>query len=216
MEELIHQIARQVNTSKKRLIMGISGHGASGKTTFANQLVKVLGQDEVNHLNTDPYIIGSNLRKYAKIDYEYENKKHHFKMTACHPAAHNVVALERDIEMIKSGLDLYSIGTSYSESTLMSSKNRVTVIEGMSVAFVDPDLFDIKIFFYTDGETEFIRRTDRDIKERGLNLDYLKQSHEERRIQYELFMHPYQKNFDVIVRNSNSEYQIEKSTVQFS
>ncbi|MGM7702384.1 uridine kinase family protein [Pseudalkalibacillus sp. Hm43] len=216
MEELIHQIARQVNTSKKRLIIGISGHGASGKTTFANQLVKVLGQDEVNHLNTDPYIIGSNLRKYAKIDYEYENKKHHFKMTACHPAAHNVVALERDIIMIKGGLDLYSIGTSYSESTLMSSKNRVTVIEGISVAFVNPDLIDIKIFFYTDGETEFLRRTDRDIKERGLNLDYLKQSHEERRIQYELFMQPYQKNFDVIVRNSNNEYQIEKSAVQFS
>ncbi len=216
MEELIHKLAKQINTSDKRLIIGISGHGASGKTTFANQLVKALGQDEVNHMNTDPYIVSSNLRKYAKIDYEYENKKHHFKMTACHPAAHNVVALERDIRMIERGLDLYSIGTSYSESTLMSSNNRVTVIEGMSVAFVEPDLFDIKIFLYTDGETEFLRRTDRDIKERGLKLDYLKQSHEERRIQYELFMHPYQKNFDVIVRNSNSEYQIEKSTVQFS
>ena len=66
--------------------------------------------------------------------------------------------------------------------------------------FLNPDLFDLKIYLYTDGETEFQRRSSRDIVERGIDIDYLRQSHEERRIQYEVFMHPYSQNFDIIIK----------------
>ena len=31
-----------------------------------------------------------------------------------------------------------------------------------------------------------------------------------RRIQYELFMHPYHRNFDVVLKNSNEDYFLEK------
>ena len=37
----------------------------------------------------------------------------------------------------------------------------------MSAAFINPDLFDLKIYFYTDGETELMRRSSRDIAERS-------------------------------------------------
>lgn len=211
MDKILHEVANFIRSKDKQMIIGISGHGASGKTTFTNNLIKLLGQNEVNVINTDPYIIGSNLRKYAFIDYEYNNEKHRYKMTACHPAAHNLSALERDINMIRDGLDFYSIGTDYLESKLISSKNKVTIIEGMSVAFVNPDLFDFTIYFYTDGETEFKRRSVRDIAERGMDLNYLRESHEQRRIQYELFMHSYHRNFDSVVKNSNEDYIIEKS-----
>lgn len=97
MEKILHKITNLINTKDKRIIIGISGHGASGKTTFANNLLRILGHDFVNYINTDPCIIGSQLRKYTLIDYEYKNQHHHDKMTACHPAAHNIFALERDI-----------------------------------------------------------------------------------------------------------------------
>jgi uridine kinase len=132
-------------------------------------------------------------------------------MTACHRAAHHLLALERDINMMKDGLDFYSIGTSYANSTFISSKNNVNIVEGMSVAFINPDLFDLKVYLYTDGETEFVRRSIRDISERGMDINFLKQSHEERRIQYELFMHPYHQHFDIVIKNSNESFVIEKT-----
>lgn len=211
MDIILQDIADFVNKIDERIIIGISGHGASGKTTFANRLLKFLSKEDVNYMNTDPYIIDSDLRKYASIDYEYKNKKHHYKMTACHPAAHHILALERDINMIRAGLDLYTIKTHYIDSTLLSSHNKVNIIEGMSVAFANPDLFDFTIYLYTDGNIELKRRSGRDIEERGADINYLIQSHEERRIQYHLFMHPYHQHFDIVLKNTNEEVIIEKS-----
>lgn len=42
----------------------------------------------------------------------------------------------------------------------------------MSVPFIEPDLFDLKIYLYTDGETKIMRRFLCDVLERGRNLDY--------------------------------------------
>ncbi|MFD2045789.1 uridine kinase [Ornithinibacillus salinisoli] len=210
MERILQKIVNLINRKNKKVIIGISGHGASGKTTFANNLIKLLRQNDVNYINTDPYIISSNIRKFALLDYEYKNENHHYKMTACHPAAHYVTALERDIRMIRDDLDFYTIDTPYKKSQLISSRNRVNIVEGMSVAFTNPNLYDFKVYLYTDGETELMRRSVRDVSERGTDINYLRKSHEERRNQYELFMHSFHQHFDAVIKNSNEEYFLEK------
>src|SRR5690625_3914638 len=131
-------------------------------------------------------------------------------MTACHPSAHFLLDLERDIQMIQKGLDFYTMETHYRDSTYIQANKRINIIEGMSTAFVNPGLFDLKIYLYTDGDTEFSRRAVRDINERGMELAYLKASHEQRRIQYELFMHTFDKYFDIVIKNWDSGYEIEK------
>lgn len=211
MDKIINEIINLIKRENKRIIIGISGHGGSGKTTFVNNLLKLLGETNVNYINTDPYIIGSNLRKYTIIKYEYKNKVYQDKMTACHPAAHNVSSLERDIHMLRDGIEFYTLSTHYSKSFLVSSQYKINIIEGMSVAFTDLSLYDLKIYLYTDEETELKRRSIRDVSERGTNINYLNKSHEERRIQYELFMHPFHNNFDIVLKNTNTNYFIEKS-----
>lgn len=215
MDKLLQKIINWVSMTDEQIVIGISGHGAAGKTTFANRLVNLLNQNEVSYINTDPYIVSSNIRKHAIIDYTYQNENHRYKVTACHPSAHHLPSLERDVQMVRDGLDLYTIDTHYKKSELISSKNKVTIIEGMSVAFINPDLFDLKIYFYTDGETELMRRSRRDIIERGTDINYLRQSHEERRIQYEVFMHPYSQRFDIIFKTSDEAICLEKNTFEF-
>ncbi|ATI53410.1 uridine kinase [Bacillus tropicus] len=215
MEKLLQEIINWLRMSDEKIVIGISGHGAAGKTTFANRLVNLLNQNEVNYINTDPYIVSSDIRKHAVIHYTYQNENHRYKMTACHPAAHHLAALERDIQMVRAGLDFYTIDTHYMKSKLISSKNKVTIVEGMSAAFINPDLFDLKIYFYTDGETELMRRSSRDIAERGADINYLRQSHEERRIQYEVFMHSYSQRFDIIIKTSDETICLEKNIFEF-
>lgn len=215
MDKLLQEIINWLRMSDEKIVIGISGHGAAGKTTFANRLVNLLNQNEVNYINTDPYIVSSDIRKHAVIHYTYQNENHRYKMTACHPAAHHLAALERDIQMVRAGLDFYTIDTHYMKSKLISSKNKVTIVEGMSAAFINPDLFDLKIYFYTDGETELMRRSSRDIAERGSDISYLRQSHEEQRIQYEVFMHSYSQRFDIIIKTSDETICLEKNTFEF-
>lgn len=216
MNDFISRLAKKLESMDTKLVIGISGHGAAGKTTFSEKLICLLDQNQINYLNTDPYIIDSNVRKNTIIDYTYENENHQYKMTACHPSAHHLPSLERDVRMIYGGLDLCTIGTHYSKSELISADKNITIIEGMSVAFIDPALFNLSIYFYTDEITELKRRSSRDITERGTKIDYLIQSHEERRIQYEVFMHPYSRNFDVIIKMVDEQVIFEKVDVEFS
>ncbi|MEC1177892.1 phosphoribulokinase [Metasolibacillus meyeri] len=210
MEQLLQMVVGWADAQTERTIIAISGHGAAGKTTFAQELITLFEPHTVNYINTDPYIVASDMRKKTMIDYTYQNESHHYKMTACHPAAHHLPSLERDVHMVREGLDFYTIDTHYAPRTLISSNNKLTIIEGMSAAFIDPALFDLKIYFYTDDETEFVRRAGRDVTERGMELQYLQHSHNERRIQYKVFMHPYSRGFDIVVKTSQEKIFIEK------
>ncbi|XKE94584.1 phosphoribulokinase [Metaplanococcus flavidus] len=215
MENLMDTLVNWIVSKKGRLVIGISGHGAAGKSHFTQELLARLGNKNVNCLNTDPYIVSSDIRRLSAIDYTYENENHRFKMTACHPAAHHLGALERDVRMARDGLDFYTIDVHYMERALISSENQLTIVEGMSAAFIDPELFDLRIYFYTNGETELMRRSSRDVAERGTDLEYLKFSHAERRIQYEVFMHPYSENFDIVIKTVGEQQFVEKMDFEF-
>ena len=56
MESLIRQINEVIIHTENRIFIAISGHGASGKTSFARRLCNSLDVD-YNFLNTDTYII---------------------------------------------------------------------------------------------------------------------------------------------------------------
>lgn len=215
MDNLTDRLIQWIESTDKNILIGVSGHGAAGKTTFTGKLLERLGSENVNCLNTDPYIVSSGIRKNAAIDYTYNGVNHRYKMTACHPEAHHLGVLERDVRMAKDGLDFYTIDVPYLENKLISSGNKLTIVEGMSAAFIDPELFDLKIYFYTDSETEFARRSSRDIAERGMELGHLKASHGQRRIQYELFMHPYSGNFDIVIKTEAERQIVEKISFDF-
>lgn len=216
MEILMNRLINWMETKKGKCILGVSGHGAAGKTSFTNKLLERLGSEEINYMNTDPYIVSSNIRRNSALNYTYENVDHRYKMTACHPAAHHLGSLERDIRMVRNGLDFYTIDAHYAKSKLVSSQKQITIVEGMSTAFINPQLFDLTIYFYTDSETELKRRSSRDVIERGADLAYLKQSHDERRIQYELFMHSYSENFDIVIKSIGNEQIVEKTDFHFN
>ncbi|MCT4784643.1 MULTISPECIES: uridine kinase family protein [Exiguobacterium] len=204
MNEWIERIVASVQ-EKETCIVLIAGHGGAGKTTLAHALMERF--EEVNYLNTDPYITDSTLRKSTILEYTVDGVTHRYKMTACHPAAHHMLSLERDVRMIREGIGFYTIDVPYLKRTWIDPKKSVTIVEGMSVAFLQPEKEDISIYLYSDGETEFNRRAVRDVTHRGMELDYLKASHEERRIQYEQFMHPYREKFQIILNTSGDEWE---------
>src|SRR5690625_2810346 len=94
MDRLLQEITDWMRTTEERVNMGVSGHGRAGNTTLTRKRIKELGKDNVNYLNTHPYMIESEVRKNTVIESPYEHKQHQCKMTACHPAAHPLPSLE--------------------------------------------------------------------------------------------------------------------------
>ncbi|WP_152655903.1 uridine kinase [Oceanobacillus sp. CFH 90083] len=212
MDSIIQDLIKWINAQHKHIIIGITGHGGAGKTTFAEQLKQAFSQN-ANLICTDPYIVRSALRKDTKITYTYQNEVRTAKMTACHPLAHYVEALERDIQMTRAGMVWNTIDTDYLPAERVDPNKKLTIMEGMSIAFVNPDYLDLQIYLYTDGDTELDRRSSRDTAERNRNMKDIQKSHQERRIQYNHFMHPYKEQADMILFTDERGAHIEKNTL---
>lgn len=198
---VIDAIQTLIHTTQSPVIIGIAGHGAAGKTTLSHQLKAHFGE-QTSIMHTDPYIISGMVRKQSVVSYEYDGQTYHAKVTACHPEAHHTDLLKRDITMLRMGMDIATVQTHYQASEIIRAKQELIIIEGMSVAFLPQSLLDYSVYLYTNAETEFARRSVRDISERGMSLSYLQETHADRRRQYDIYMHPYAENFTTVINTS--------------
>ena len=205
-EKLLESLTAYLIADQKHTIR-IYGHGASGKSTFARKLQLALGEEGANLLETDPYVITGAYRDLlSSKDFPHQ------KVTACIPAVHELSSLERDICALQSGLDILTIGTTWSPSLRLSAQKPILIVEGMSAAFLPKNLFDLSICFYTDDETELERRLARDVAVRERRPEWIEQTHLARREQYRHFYQPYLAAADLVICQSGNSFRIEKNS----
>lgn len=180
----------------KTLIIGIAGGTGSGKTTLAEKLARIFGND-VAIIKHDSYYKrqdGLSLADRAKQNYD-------------HPNSFDTELMVEHIKKLKAGESIFCPVYDYSlhnrsDKTELIEPKRVIITEGIMI-LESPELrslMDIRIFVDTDADVRIIRRIMRDVKERGRTLDsvvgqYLttvKPMHEQ-------FVEPSKKYADVIV-----------------
>ena len=171
--ELIDSLVSEIESEKVKTL-GIYGHGASGKSTFAQELFQVLDSTTVNLLETDPYITSE---RHLVVPKQAPDQK----VTACLPVAHELASLERDIVALKAGMDILTIDEPWKPSEILSGAKPILIVEGMSVGFLPKELFDKTICFYADEETELKRRLARDTMMRNRDASFVLASHQMRR-----------------------------------
>ena len=165
----------------------------------------MLGEERANLLETDPYVISGTYRELlSSKDFPHQ------KVTACLPAVHELGSLERDICALQTGLDILTIGTSWSSSLRLSAQKPILMVEGMSAAFLPESLFDLSICFYTDDQTELERRLARDVAVRERKSEWIEQTHLARREQYRSFYQIYEKDTDLLINQSDDCFLVEK------
>lgn len=185
----------------------IYGHGASGKTTLARDLLALLPPDQVNLIETDAYIIDGRLRQQVRPAAAPDQK-----VTAFMPVSHELASLTRDIQALQKGMDLLTIDCSpWAPQTVLSGAKPILIVEGMSSAFLNKELFDTSIACYTDPETELARRLVRDVEERGGVAETIKAGEAVRRQQYETYYKPLLDQADIIINQSHNGFEVERS-----
>ena len=202
-KDLIEQLVSEIETGKVRTL-GIYGHGASGKSTFAQELYQSLDSSTVNLLETDPYITSE---RHLVVPKKAPNQKE----TACLPVAHELASLQRDILAFQVGIDVLTIEEPWRASEVLSGAKPILIVEGMSVGFLPKVLFDKTICFYTDEETELKRRLARDTTVRNRDASFILASHQMRREQYLHYYKETELRADILVKQSEDKFEVKRT-----
>ena len=201
-KDLIEQLVSEIETGKVKTL-GIYGHGASGKSTFAQELYQALDSTTVNLLETDPYITSE---RHLVVPKQAPDQK----VTACLPVAHELASLQRDILALQAGMDVLTIEEPWKASEILSGSKPILIVEGMSVGFLPKELFDKTVCFYTNEETELKRRLARDTTVRKSEASFVRETHQIRRGQYRRYYQETEKEADVLINQSQNQFKIEK------
>ncbi len=146
------------------LVIGIAGGSGSGKTTVANVILDRVGKERIAYLPHDAYYKDlRSLPPQQRVEVNFD-----------HPNSLENELLCKHINMLKSGMNvdlpIYDFTThTRTDQTILLLPQPVIIVEGILI-FGEAqlrELFDIKIFVDTDPDIRFIRRLDRDIRERG-------------------------------------------------
>ena len=146
---------RLINNPSKRLLIGITGESASGKSTICQEIKKTIGKLSmpVSVLSTDNYFkdISELIKKYGSFDGVRDNG---YDIDA--PESFQLALLKSDLEMLSSGHDIMApryvpngTGVSIPNSIEVCS-DKVIVVEGIATMYEEVrDVFDIKIYIET-------------------------------------------------------------------
>ena len=202
-KDLIEQLVSEIEAGKVKTL-GIYGHGASGKSTFAQELFQALDSTTVNLLETDPYITSG---RHLVVPKDAPNQK----VTACLPVAHELASLERDILALQAGMDILTIEEPWKASEVLSGAKPILIVEGMSVGFLPKELFDKTICFYTDEDTELKRRLARDTTVRNRDASFILASPQMRREQYLLYYKETESRANILVDQSEGKIDVNRT-----
>jgi uridine kinase len=152
----------------KTTIIGIAGGTASGKTTIAKQLYnQSLNLGSVTVIKLDDYYLDLShisLEERKKVNYD-------------HPSSYDSTLFLQHLSDLKEGKPIDKPTYDFVEHNRATKTERilpsnVIIVEGIMI-FAIPllrDLFDIKIFVDTPDDVRFIRRLQRDIRDRGRDV----------------------------------------------
>ena len=183
---------------KKVTIIGIAGGTASGKTTIADKLFEeTKTKGSVLYIKMDDY--------YKKNMYIPVNEQGAKNFD--HPDSYDVELLKDHLNKLKDFIPVDKPKYNYVISNRMEETERVEpadviILEGI-MTFAHPEIrkcLDIKIFVDTPDDIRFIRRLERDIKERGRTVtSVINQYLTSVRPMHHAFVEPSKQYADIIV-----------------
>jgi uridine kinase len=155
-------------TPVRPVVVGVAGGSGSGKTTVVRQILDGLRPDRVGLIHHDAYY-----RDFAHLPADARAA-----INFDHPESLETDLLVEHLEALLDGraieVPVYDFTTHRrTADTLRVVPGDVIIVDGILV-LAEPRLralMDIRLFVDTDADLRFIRRLERDLRERGRTLD---------------------------------------------
>lgn len=177
--------------------IAVAGGTGSGKTTISQALLERIGAEHIAYLPHDAY--------YKDLSHLDDNQRRAINFD--HPNSFDTPLMIQHIQQLQRyenvEIPVYDFTRdARTEATIPVAPNPIILVEGILI-FWEPELrelFDIKIFVDTDADVRFIRRLQRDIIERGRNVDsVINQYLNTVRPMHMEFVEPSKRHADVII-----------------
>jgi uridine kinase len=186
-----------IRQSMERIIIGIAGGTASGKTTLADILVTDSGKGNAIILRLDNYYRNRtdlSLNKRALLNYD-------------HPDAFDIELIIQHLTSLKKGKTILQPTYDYvnhlrAKATVKTVAAPVIIVEGILTFAIAKLLkqLDFKIYVDTPADIRVLRRVQRDIEDRGRTFASVKEQYSNTvRPMHDLFVEPSKVHADIIV-----------------
>lgn len=204
---------RIISNPSKRMLIGVTGESASGKSTICKEIKNVIERLSmpVTVLSTDNYFndISHLINKYGSFDNVRDSG---YDLDA--PSNFQLQTLKSDLEILASGQDIKAPmylpnGTGISvPKALDVSSQKIIVVEGIATMYEDvKDVFDIKIYVETDNELRKSRFISRAVEERNQDKENAIKHWNYIADAGEKYVKPFRKEADLVLNgNSNLDY----------
>lgn len=179
------------------LVIGLAGGTGSGKTTVADALVEAAGASKVTVLPQDAYY-----RTQPTLDLATRAATNYDE-----PGAFDTALLIGQIDALRGGASVERpvydfVVHDRAAETVRVDPTPVLVVEGILV-LADRDLrrrLDLKVFVDAPADERFIRRLERDVRERGRSADsVIDQYRQTVKPMHDRFCEPSKRYADLIV-----------------
>lgn len=177
-EDFIPRFAKRlINQPTKRILIGITGESASGKSTMCREITNIIRNLSlpVSIVTTDNYFkdISALIKKYGSFDALRDNG---YDIDS--PTSLQLDVLRTDLEALARGEDVRipeylpnGTGISIPNSKEVIA-NKIIVVEGMATMYDGiQDIFDVKIYIEADKEVRKERFVRRACEERNQDLE---------------------------------------------
>ncbi len=184
-------------TSNTPLAIGVAGGTGSGKTTVADEISRRVGSERIAVINHDRYY-----RDLSDLPLTHRHQ-HNFD----HPQALQTELMVEHLRLLRSArpapVPIYDFTNHIRTAEVEWIQPRpVILVEGILI-LAEPtlrEMLDVKIFVDTDADIRFIRRLERDIRERGRTVTSVVQQYVDTvRPMHLEFVEPSKRWADVII-----------------
>jgi len=189
--------AETIAAVRPPFIIGVAGGTGSGKTTVTERVIEAVGEGSVAILAQDSYYRDQHDKPFeerVKVNYD-------------HPDAFDWDLLMAQVVSLRDNAPVFSPVYDFTNHVRSSHQVAVlpapiVVVEGI-LALYEPrlrDLMDLKVFVDADPDVRFIRRLERDVRERGRTPEsVIHQYLESVRPSHLQFVEPTKRYADVII-----------------
>ena len=200
---------RLIQNPTKRIMVGITGESASGKSTICNEIKRIIEKFSmpVTIMSTDNYFndISALIAKFGSFDNLRDNG-----YDVDSPNSFQLDILKADLETISQGQDIYTpeyllngTGISVPNAKFLPS-NKIVVVEGMASMYGEnKDIYDVKVYVETDLEIRKERFLKRACSERNQDIENAKKHWEYILGAGEKYVKPYRECADIIVNGDS-------------
>jgi phosphoribulokinase len=178
---------------QRRIILGIVGDSAAGKTTLTRGIAQVLGTENVTTICTDDY------HRYNR------SQRAELGISALHPDCNYLDIIAQHLSLLRSGQPIlkpiYNHNTGDFDPPEYLKPNKLAIVEGLLGYFTRGarDCFDVKVYLAPPEPLRKLWKVQRDTRKRGYTEEQVLASLEKREHDSEQFIRPQRQWADVVV-----------------